>query len=225
MSEETLEGSEGSRPRESPPSYPVPARLHTVEETVRRSRFIATLGPASDAGAAQALVRAVREQFPDATHHCWAYVAGPPGTTAHVGMSDDGEPHGTAGRPILTRLLHSGFGDVAAVVTRYYGGVKLGRGGLGRAYAGAVDTALASLPRRMRVSRIDVLIEVDYPAVDGLLRVLDGLGAVRGEEDFAERVRVRSAVPTDALEALERAVADLSSGTGAVKRLDAGHEG
>src|SRR6185437_606076 len=95
---------------------------------------------------AQLLVRELDVEFSDATHNCWAYVAGPPGSTSRVGMSDAGEPHGTAGRPMLTVLLHSGVGEIAAVVTRYYGGTKLGTGGLVKAYGGSVQLALESLP-------------------------------------------------------------------------------
>ncbi len=80
----------------------MPARVHRVEATVQRSRFITTAARAADAETAHAFVESVREEMPDATHHCWAFVAGPPGSTAHIGMSDAGEPHGTAGRPMLS---------------------------------------------------------------------------------------------------------------------------
>ena len=126
-----------------------------MSEVVRRSRFSATLGPAPDPDGAQAFIRSVRQSFPDATHHAWAYVVGPPASTAQVGMSDDGEPHGIAGRPILNVLLHSGIGDVVAVITRYFGGVKLGMGGLSRAYAGVVARGIEALPTidRARIGR------------------------------------------------------------------------
>ncbi|HSR43143.1 MAG TPA: YigZ family protein, partial [Longimicrobiales bacterium] len=117
----------------------MPARVHRVEEVVRRSRFVTTLARAPDAEAAAAFVQRIRDEMPDATHHCWAFVAGPPGNTRAMGMSDDGEPHGTAGRPMLTALLHGGVGEVVAVVARWFGGTKLGTGGLARAYAGGVS--------------------------------------------------------------------------------------
>jgi uncharacterized YigZ family protein len=199
--------------------YPVPAERHRSELRVRRSRFIATLAPAKDEEDARAVIHAVRQEFPDATHHCWAYVAGPPGDTARVGLSDDGEPRGTAGRPILTALLHSGVGDVVAVVTRYFGGVKLGKGGLGRAYAGAVTEALESLPTTPRLQRVLRGVEVDYPQVDPLLRLLDEVGAERLEEVYGRRVRMRVLVPERALDRLERGVAALSGGAGRVDAL------
>ena len=134
-------------PMSTPERYPVPAGQHRVAEKISRSRFITTIAPADSIDAATAFVDGVRRELADATHYCWAYVVGPPGDTGRVGMSDDGEPHGTAGRPMLTVLLHSGVGDVAVVVTRYYGGTKLGTGGLVRAYSGGVQKALATMPR------------------------------------------------------------------------------
>src|SRR5512136_3037013 len=133
--------------------YPVPAGSARVEETILRSRFIASAAPAATVEEARAFVAALRAEFSDATHNCYAYVAGPPGSTAQVGMSDDGEPGGTAGRPMLAVLLGSGVGDLVAVVTRFFGGTKLGTGGLVRAYSGGVKAALAQLPLQEKVSR------------------------------------------------------------------------
>jgi uncharacterized YigZ family protein len=199
-------------------TYPVPAHRHRVEETIRGSRFITTVARASDPDAAREFIDEVSREFPDATHNCWAFVAGPPGDTARVGMSDAGEPHGTAGRPMLETLLHSGVGEIAAVVTRYFGGTKLGRGGLGRAYAGGVKRALEGLPSEERVDRESAVIEVDYRSLDPLLRFLDEIGAVRVKEEYGAGVRIDVAVPRQAMGALRRFVADLTSGSGRVER-------
>ncbi|MFQ5538178.1 MAG: YigZ family protein [Gemmatimonadota bacterium] len=196
--------------------YPVPAATHRVEETIQRSRFITTVGRASTPEEARVFIDTVRAEFPDATHNCWAYVAGPPGSTAHIGMSDDGEPHGTAGKPMLTTLLHSGLGEIAAVCTRYFGGVKLGTGGLSRAYSGGVKLALESLPTEERVERTTASVAVDYGHVDALHRLLDSLDAVVEEKDYGARVTYRCQVPVEALEDLRRGVADISGGTGEV---------
>ncbi len=120
------------------PRYAIPAARHDVEQVIDRSRFLCTVAPTSTVEDAQAFVRDIAHEYPDATHHCWAYVIGAPGSSDRIGLSDDGEPHGTAGRPMLTVLQHCGMGDIAAVVSRYYGGVKLGTGGLVKAYGGAV---------------------------------------------------------------------------------------
>jgi uncharacterized YigZ family protein len=198
--------------------FPVPSGCHRVEEVIRGSRFITTLGHAHGEEEARRFIEEIQAEFPDATHNCWAFVAGPPGTTARIGMSDDGEPHGTAGRPILETLLHSGVGEVVAVVTRYFGGTKLGRGGLGRAYAGGVKLALETLPIQRKVIRERVRIEVGYPAVDALFHFLDEVDGVREEEDFGETARIVAAVPEDRIPDLERAVAEMTGGRGRVER-------
>jgi len=198
--------------------YPVPAGIHRVEESVRRSRFITTLALAPDAEAARAFVERVRGEFPDATHHCWAFVAGPPGSTRSVGMSDAGEPAGTAGRPMLTVLLHGGVGEVVAVCTRYYGGTKLGTGGLARAYAGGVKLALQELPTEERVRRVGAEVVVGYGAVDALQRLLEALEACVDEESYGEAVRYRVSLPESRLGELDEAVARITSGEGRVTR-------
>jgi uncharacterized YigZ family protein len=202
--------------------YPIPAARHRVEESIRRSRFVTTLAAASTAEAAHAFIDSIRSEFPDATHNCWAFVAGPPGTTAAVGMSDDGEPHGTAGRPMLEALLHSGVGEIAAVSTRYYGGVKLGKGGLQRAYAGGVKLALESLPRAERVDRVPLVVVIDYASLDPLRRAAGELDVeIRGEV-YSEQVRLDVGVPDGAVDHFEAAVAEITAGRGRLVRTDGG---
>lgn len=200
-----------------PARYPIPARVHRVEETIQRSRFITTLAHAPDAEAAHAFVERIREALPDATHHCWAFVAGPPGSTTHIGMSDDGEPQGTAGRPMLTALLHGGVGEIVAVCARYYGGVKLGTGGLGRAYAGGVKAALDTLPTEERVQRIVLEVRVGYPEVDALQRLAREMDVVIEDETYGADVRYVCAVPTRRSNAFRDAVADLTRGGGRIE--------
>ena len=197
--------------------YPIPSRIYRVEESIQRSRFITTAAHAPDANAANTFVDSVRESFPDATHHCWAFVAGPPGSTAHIGMSDDGEPHGTAGRPMLTVLLHSGVGEVVTVCTRYFGGVKLGTGGLSRAYAGGVKLLLQTLPTELKIKRVHVSVRVAYPHVESLQRLLDDLEVVVEHEEYGEEVRCQIAVPVMTLETLREQLAQLTSGEGVLE--------
>lgn len=200
-----------------PERYSIPARVHRVEETIQRSRFVTTVAHAPDPEAAHAFVQSQRDESPDATHHCWAFVAGPPGSTGRIGMSDDGEPHGTAGRPMLTTLLHGGVGDIVAVCTRWYGGVKLGTGGLSRAYAGGVKLALASLPTEERVDRVALVVTVAYSDVDAVQRLLAEREIVIEEESFAADVRIRCAVPVSERETFATAIADLTRGEGVVE--------
>jgi uncharacterized YigZ family protein len=202
--------------------YLVPAAAHRVEQVIERSRFIATLGHAPTAEAARSFIDGVRAEFPDATHNCWAYVAGAAGGSAHSGMSDAGEPHGTAGRPMLDVLLHSGVGEVVAVVTRYYGGIKLGKGGLVRAYGGAVQHALETLPTLRRVERVGVAVTLSYADVDAVRRSLLEVAAELRDESYGESVRYAAAVPAGELATLERLIADRTAGRATIAVLDRG---
>lgn len=189
--------------------YPVPAGIHRAERVVERSRFIATVGHAASPEAARLFVSGVTAEFPDASHNCWAYVAGPPGDTARIGMSDAGEPRGTAGRPMLNALLGSGVGDVAAVVTRYFGGLKLGTGGLARAYAASVMDALASLPTVEHVERVELRLEAAYAGLRELERLLDDVGASVVKQTYGAGVLLRVSVPRDEEARLRQALESL----------------
>jgi len=198
--------------------YDIPAARHRTELVIDRSRFIATLAHAPTPEAARAFIDEMRAEFPDATHNCWAYVAGPPGSTAQIGMSDAGEPHGTAGRPMLDVLIHSDVGEVAAVVTRYYGGVKLGTGGLVRAYGGSVAEALGGLPRVQRVEREVVHITAGYTDFETARRLLHEHDAVDIEESFTDVVQMSAAVPVRRLAELERLLADRTAARAVLRR-------
>jgi uncharacterized YigZ family protein len=197
--------------------YPVPAGTHRIEEEVRRSRFIATVARATTIEEAAAFVRRVSEEFADATHNCWAYVVGPPGSTARVGMSDDGEPHGTAGRPMLTVLLHGGVGDVAAVVTRHYGGVKLGTGGLARAYGGTLQRALQEMPRAEHVEYAQRTVVVSYAAVSALQHLLPAFEAEVLAQRYVEDVTFTLRMPVNLADAFTAAVLDATRGQARVE--------
>jgi len=163
---------------------------------------------------AQAFIRAMNTEFADATHNCWAYVVGAPGSTDRIGMSDDGEPHGTAGRPMLTVLQHCGIGEIAAVVTRYYGGTKLGTGGLVKAYGGAVQEALATLPVVERVDTVIAIFEVGYAQIGAVQQLLPTLEADVQAQDFGALATFTVQLPRSEAAALEEAVGNLTRGSG-----------
>ena len=125
--------------------YRVPATPLRVQQEIKRSKFITHVQNTRSKEDAEAFIRNVKNEFADARHNCWAYVAGNPNGGAILGMSDDGEPKGTAGKPMLSVLQHKGIGDITVVVTRYFGGIKLGTGGLVRAYSSSVQQALDEL--------------------------------------------------------------------------------
>lgn len=196
--------------------YPVPEAAVEVEEVIRRSRFLTTVGRAASRDEAMAFVRRVKDRFPGATHHCWAFNAGGPSSTAQVGMSDDGEPRGTAGRPMLKVLLHSGVGEVVAVCARYYGGVKLGTGGLARAYASGVKRALEACATIEKVERVPISVRVTYDAADNVERVFTALDAIVTGREFAADVRYRVLIPAGRRSELATGVADATAGRGVV---------
>ncbi|MCS6826538.1 MAG: YigZ family protein [Caldilinea sp.] len=192
--------------------YLVPAAVWRVEEEIKRSRFITTIGYAPTVEEARGFIASVRREFSDAHHNCWAYVVGPPGATAQIGMSDDGEPHGSAGRPMLTVLLHSGVGDICAVVTRYFGGVLLGVGGLVRAYSGGVQLALSSLPTRRRVPTVLLDVLLDYSAVTLLQRLLPTYEAGIVAQEFGVDAGFRIELPVSRLDAFCDALIEATHG-------------
>lgn len=192
--------------------YPIPANRARVEETILRSRFIATAAPTTTTGEARDFIAEIRAEFPDATHNCYAYVVGPPGATGQIGMSDDGEPSGTAGRPMLAVLLGSGVGDIAVVVTRYFGGMKLGTGGLVRAYSGAVKAVLAVLPVTEKVLLRTVLASGPYRWVTPVARLLPAFAARIADQQFGADVTWQIAVPEEHATALAKALVELSHG-------------
>ena len=159
--------------------YPIPAGRFRSEIEVERSRFIATVQPVTSTAEAQAFIASIKTEFPDANHNCWAYLVGPPESTDQVGLSDDGEPHGVAGKPMLIALQYSGLGDTAVVVSRYFGGVKLGKGGMVKAYTAAVKTALEQLSRAERVTWVSFLATFDYALVTPFERRLAEFEAER----------------------------------------------
>lgn len=191
--------------------YRVPSGTAEAELVVKNSIFIGTAGPAPSAEAAQAFIDAVRAAYPDANHHAWAYriEGGPQG---EIGSSDDGEPGGTAGRPMLAILEGSGICEIVVVGTRYFGGIKLGTGGLVRAYGAAAREALKELPTEERVLHLLADLTVDY-ALYGNLRYLFPQQGVRIEEEtFAERVTLRIAVPAEAFDEVSESLQELTNG-------------
>lgn len=200
--------------------YAIPSERVRVEDTIDRSRFITTLGHAAAVDEARSFVDAVAAEFADATHNCWAYQVGPPGDTSRVGMSDDGEPHGTAGRPMLHVLIHSNVGDIVAVVTRYYGGVKLGKGGLARAYSGGVKHALEKLPTHDLVATTRLDVTIDYALLETVKHSLPDFEVAILAEEFGERVVIRVELPDEHVEPFTAAVAGVTSGTAKITRVE-----
>lgn len=193
--------------------------VYRREDSIKRSRFIVSVAHAPDTATTRAFMDAVRAEFADATHNCWAFAAGPPGDTARIGCSDDGEPHGTAGRPMLQQLLHGGVGEVAAVVTRYFGGVKLGTGGLVRAYAAMARLGLDGLPLRQRIVPARVSVVLAHGRAGALRRLLPAYEAAILSEVHGADVECIIGLPVEHSAAFMAAVIDMAAGEALVNVL------
>lgn len=142
--------------------YQVPQSFTEVEYQVKKSRFIARVDFAQDRAAAMASLARAKTNYPDARHHCWAYIIGDPNSPTTVAMSDDGEPSGTAGKPILNVLQHKLLGDIVVVVSRYFGGIKLGAGGLVRAYSSATQMVIDKLVTTTVITLLPISVSGPY---------------------------------------------------------------
>ncbi|MEO3977465.1 YigZ family protein [Streptomyces sp. CAU 1734] len=191
--------------------YRTVAREGVHETEIGRSRFICALAPAATEAEAQRFVDRIRREHPTATHNCFAYVVGADASVQKA--SDDGEPGGTAGVPMLQMLMRREIRYAAAVVTRYYGGVKLGAGGLIRAYGGVVGEALDEIGtltrRRFRLATVTV----DHQRAGRLENDLRATGRAVREVRYAEAVTIGIGLPDAEVDAFRRWLADATAGT------------
>ena len=192
--------------------YPIPAQEARAEITVINSRFIASAAPAFSVEEAREFIARIRAEFPDASHNVPAFLIGyGASVTAHC--TDDGEPAGTAGRPALAVLQGSGLGDVVVVVTRYFGGTKLGTGGLVHAYGEAVKALLAVLPRAEKIPTHTVMLACDYSYFERVrLLVQEHHGQILDEE-FGADVTLTARFAVWSVEPFQNALRELSRGT------------
>lgn len=200
--------------------YLVPAGPGQAEYTDKKSRFIGQVAPAGSEREAMAFVESVRLKHPDAAHNVWAYVLRAGG----LRWSDDGEPGGTSGQPTLNVFRAAGVWDVCCVVTRYFGGILLGAGGLVRAYSKAASAALETAGLAEMAEWTAVRISCGYPQYARIRRLLEDLGAAEAAAAFAESVTVSALLPADGAGAFREALTDITAGgaqmeiTGAVFR-------
>jgi uncharacterized YigZ family protein len=170
--------------------YPVPVGDAEVELRFKNSRFIGSAAPAASVAEAKEFIQSVRARFPDASHHCYAYAAGFGATVTH-GMSDDGEPSGTAGRPMLAVVQGAGIGDVAVVATRYFGGTKLGTGGLVKAYTVTTQEVLAAVKVVQKIDTVLLNIALAYDSYAPCRKRIEEAGGEVEEEQFGGDVVLR----------------------------------
>ena len=190
----------------------IPARRTQVEIVEKNSRFITCAAPAFSVDEAKAFIHEIHEKFSDASHHVPVYLIGH-GSSIIAHCSDDGEPSGTAGRPALAVLQGSGLGDIVLVITRYFGGTKLGTGGLVRAYGDSVRELLEVLPRARKLCTTTLMFVIPYALFEQVRLIIKyHLGIIR-DEAYGADVTLTVRLPDEQLEPFKRKVVEMTRGS------------
>lgn len=192
--------------------YLIPKSAVVFEEDIKKSRFITYLQHTEGLEQAKVFWNTVKMQHPNARHHCWATVSLQPSNSQGLGFSDDGEPAGTAGKPMLNMLLGSGIGEISAVVVRYYGGILLGTGGLVRAYGNGVQQALQLLQTDLKIERKSYLLNCAYHQVNWLHLLFEKYDIKIINQHFLQEVQFELGISDDKLTLFKNELADYSAG-------------
>lgn len=200
--------------------YLIPQSAVVFEEEIKKSRFITYLQHTNGLAEAKAFWQQIKLQHPDARHHCWAAVAAQPNNSQAFGFSDDGEPAGTAGKPMLSALQGSHIGEISAVVVRYYGGILLGTGGLVRAYGNGVQQALKLLPTTLKIERKSYKVRCDYAQISLLKLLSEKYDVVILEENFLENVIFLLAISDENILLFQHELFERSSGQLVLEFID-----
>lgn len=192
--------------------YPIPAEETRIEHRVQNSRFIATAAPVLDVDEAQQFISKIKSEFNNASHNVSAYIIGY-GSRVISHCSDDGEPSGTAGQPALAVLAGSGLGDIAVVITRYFGGTKLGTGGLVRAYTQSVQKVIEKVPKAARVPVCILKFTLPYTYYERVKKLIQTFGGQILEQNFAEIVDLQIWLPRERSEEFQAMLNDASQGS------------
>lgn len=187
------------------------------EYVVEKSRFITTIYPCSTEEEAQAFINRINKEFWDAHHNCTAFALGP--KQEQQRSSDNGEPSGTAGKPMLEVLKKTGITNVAVVVTRYFGGIKLGAGGLIRAYSHSVAETLRLAPKELHTTRTQLQATIDYSLYGAIERYVQDQ-KLHYETSFGEHVDITILVPPTDVERIQKELQDMSHGAATCTILD-----
>lgn len=191
--------------------YRIPVAEHRVTTTVSNSRFITTIDFANTTELAKGVLNRVRNEMPDASHHVYAFRVGFSNSVIE-GMSDDGEPTGTAGPPVLSVLRRTEIGDIIVVVTRYFGGTKLGTGGLVRAYSDAARVGLETVQTEEKIPRKTLGIEVPYPIYELVKRLVASHQGHIEDESFTGSVTLIVRFPAEVIENFTDELREMSAG-------------
>lgn len=182
------------------------------ETVVNRSRFICYLSPCTSIEEAKAQVKFFQQSHPQASHHCYAFLTYAANDSLGYGYSDDGEPSGTAGKPMLAVLKGGGIGQVCAVVVRYFGGTKLGTGGLQRAYADSVRQAIVFLQAKTKIAMAAKTLACQYSQVDDVLHIISQVAGQVVEQEYLQQVQFSLLIPEAKLALVAQKLQTLSAG-------------
>ncbi len=188
-------------------SYQTLQKAVTARLEIKKSEFIAYGYPVTSREQAMFHVEQLRVKYPDARHWCWAYIIGDPENTTSAGFDDDGEPNGTAGRPILNVLQHKSIGNIIIVVVRYFGGIKLGAGGLTRAYAGSAQAAVDEMTLQPYVPMAQIQILADFATEAQCRYVVEDLNGQIDDVDYSKQVTLTVTIAERDIENLKERLA------------------
>ncbi|AWP54325.1 TPA: YigZ family protein [Haemophilus influenzae] len=202
--------------------YLVPKSAVVFEEEIKKSRFITYLQHTEGLEDARAFWVKIKQKHSNARHHCWAAVAGKPTDSLQLGFSDDGEPAGTAGKPMLSALQGSQLGEISAVVVRYYGGILLGTGGLVRAYGNGVQQALKLIEREIKVERTIFKLDCDYGQLNLVQQLCEKYQVEILSQDFQANIHLILGISEKTIEEFSSALTEKSSGRLVIQLLEIG---
>ena len=188
-------------------SYQTLQRAVTARLEIKKSEFIAYAYPVNSRDQAMFHVEQLHIKYPDARHWCWAYIIGDPDNTTSAGFDDDGEPNGTAGRPILNVLQHKSIGNIIIIVVRYFGGIKLGAGGLTRAYAGAAQAVVDKMRLQPYVPMAQVQILADFATEAQCRYVVVDLNGSIDDVTYSKQVTLMATIAEADIETLKARLA------------------
>ncbi len=176
-------------------SYHTPKQLKSIELEVKRSRFIAYAQHIKGSMEAKSFIQSLKDKYPDARHHCYAFIGGAPNNSNLYGFSDDGEPNGTAGMPIFTHLKHCGLGEIIIVIVRYFGGTKLGTGGLARAYGDAAKQVLQLVNTQEFIAMEKIHLIMSFALEAQVRKELQAIGGSVKEVSYGQKVHMIAEKP------------------------------
>ncbi|ABZ74594.1 protein of unknown function UPF0029 [Shewanella halifaxensis HAW-EB4] len=193
-------------------SYLIPAAELLIEEEIKHSRFISFLFHCQSSEELKCVLTNLKVEYPGANHYCYAFVAGAPNDSINIGSSDDGEPSGSAGRPMLAALQGANIGEIGAVVIRYFGGTKLGVGGLVRAYSSGIKQAIPQIETQLKQIRYPGKLLCEYHQLKDVEHIFAQFDVLIEDKQFSDKIVIQFAIPKIFKEPLNLDLATMSKG-------------